>query len=491
MSTPFRLYNTLTREVAAFEPLTQDTVRLYVCGMTVYDDCHAGHARAMVVFDTFSRHLRASGWTVIFVRNFTDVDDKIIRRAAENGQDPSALAQHYIDRFHRDVAALGLAAPDMEPRVTTHLEAIETIIAELVAADHAYVSEGSVWFDVASFPRYGALSGQKTDSLDASADATDGKRSPHDFALWKAAKPEEPAWESPWGPGRPGWHIECSAMARTTLGATVDIHGGGLDLVFPHHENEIAQSECANRAPFANVWMHNGLLTMPGGRKMGKSEGNAFSIGDLLVLWPAEALRVYYLQNHYRSPLVWSEEAMPDALAMVARLYDAREVAERMVGAGEPTAVAAELGPDAHAVLEASSRMKAEFLAALNEDFNTARALGVAFELARAVNRLSNHKKAAMRGGPVAREALAALRLLPTHLGLLCQDTSAWNAELTVKVLPRRGLTAADVDAKLLERTAARATKDWARADAVRAELDAAGVVVMDREGATEWRVRV
>jgi cysteinyl-tRNA synthetase len=488
---PFRLYDTKTRKVDEVVPVTPGAILLYVCGMTVYDDCHAGHARAMVVFDAFRRHLVASGWNVTFVRNFTDVDDKIIARAAERGEDAAALAQGYVDRFREDVAALGLREPDVEPRVTGSMDAIVAFIEELVARGHAYAAGGNVWFDVASWPAYGSLSGQRVDALEPSADAGGGKRSAVDFALWKASKEGEPSWPSPWGPGRPGWHIECSAMARSALGATIDVHGGGLDLVFPHHENEIAQSEAANGVPFARTWMHNGLLTVAGGRKMGKSEGNAFAIRDLLALWPAEALRAYYLQNHYRSPLLWSEDALPEALAMVARLHDAREVAARMGGDGDAEVVAGHLGADAVAVLDAADRMAREFRAALDDDFHTPRALALAFDLARAVNRLGNHKLAMARGRPVARKALAALTLLTEHLGLLDGDAMSWHAELAAKVLPRRGLVAADVDAKLAARAEARASKDWARADALRAEIDAAGVVVMDRDGRSEWRVRV
>ncbi|MCA9490480.1 MAG: cysteine--tRNA ligase, partial [Myxococcales bacterium] len=255
----FRIYNTRTRSLEAYAPQVAGRVGLYVCGMTVYDDAHIGHARAMVVFDTFVRWLRATGWTVHFVRNFTDVDDKIIRRAAELGEDPATLAQRYIDRFHEDMAALGLTTPDAEPRVTSSMGTIVDLVSRLVERGHAYAAEGSVWFDVASFERYGALSNQQPSEL-RSEDPQAGKRGGADFALWKAVKPGEPSWESPWGPGRPGWHVECSAMAEQELGETVDIHGGGLDLVFPHHENEVAQSECAHGgATYARYWMHNGL----------------------------------------------------------------------------------------------------------------------------------------------------------------------------------------------------------------------------------------
>jgi cysteinyl-tRNA synthetase len=488
---PFRLYDTRSRDVRVFEPVHPGKLSLYVCGMTVYDEIHVGHARAMVVFDTFVRYLRFRGWDVTFARNFTDVDDKIIDRAIKRGEPAAALADRYIANFHRDTDSLGLVRPDLEPRVTETIPPIVAMIAELVAAGHAYPAEGSVWFSVASFPAYGALSNQSPDEM-RSADPEGGKRAAADFALWKAAKPGEPAWDSPWGPGRPGWHIECSAMVRHYLGNTIDIHGGGLDLVFPHHENEIAQSEAANHMPFANCWMHNGLLTMSGGQKMSKSLGNVVNVEDILREYPPEALRLYYLQNHYRSPLPWDPEAaLPEALGMLARLYEAVEVGSRMVGLGPPEGAAAELGPDALEVLTLGRAFQRHFLAALDEDFNTARALGYAFELARAINRLSNHKKAASRGGTVVAPALEAIRLLGPTLGLL-EDTPAGFAEqVKARRLPALGLTAERVEEMLAARTAARTRKDWAEADRLRAELDAAGIVVMDRADGSEWRVRV
>ena len=348
-----------------------------------------------------------------------------------------------------------------------------------------------MWFDVATHPAYGKLSGQKVDEL-RSPDADHGKRNAADFALWKAHKPGEPAWESPWGPGRPGWHIECSAMSREALGTTIDIHGGGLDLVFPHHENEIAQSECAHGSPYARCWMHNGLLTMASGQKMGKSLGNAVSIRDMVARYPVEALRLYYLQNHYRSPLPWDPEtALPEALAMLGRLYDAREVAERMDGDEDPDAVARALGVDAMTCLELGRAFPAAMHAALTDDFNTAQALGLAFELARAVNRLSNHKKAARRGGPVVEPALEAFAALAEATGLMSMSTEAFQAEVRAKVLPTLGLTVEAVEAKLTARTQARLDKDWAKADALRDELEAARIAVMDGSNGSEWRIRL
>ncbi len=495
---PFRLFNTLTRQTEAFEPLEPGKVRLYVCGMTVYDDCHVGHARAMVVFDTFVRYLRHRGWDVTFVRNFTDVDDKIIARAQERGMTPTELAEHFIARFHEDLDSLKAARPDHEPRVSTSIEAIKSMIQTLIEHGNAYVAEGNVWFDVHTDEDYGKLSNQKVDEL-RNPDEWAGKRDPSDFALWKAAKPGEPSWESPWGPGRPGWHIECSAMVRATLGDSIDIHGGGLDLVFPHHENEIAQSECATHKPYARYWMHNGMLTMATGRKMkgdgpkkmSKSLGNVFNVREALAQYPAEALRLYYLQNHYRSPLPWTDDSMNDALGMLSRLYEAREKAEAMGGSDDAERVAKELGEDAQKVLELGRAFPERFYAATDLDFNTAQALGFAFELARAVNRFAGHKKANKRGGPVVKAALDAFALLPAALGVLGQSSSAFHAEVKDKRSAALGIEASAVDALLEERRAARDAKDWARADAIRAELTDKGIEVLDLADRVEWRVRL
>ncbi len=487
---PIRLYNTLTRRVEDFEPQQPGHIGLYVCGMTVYDHIHVGHARAMVTFDTFVRYVRTRGWDVNFVRNFTDIDDKIIKRAGALGEDPMVLAQRYIDHFQEDVAALGLRQPDEEPRVSTSLDAIHGLIGRLMDAGHAYVADGTVWFSVKSCTDYGKLSGQKVDEL-RSADDAAGKADGADFALWKAAKEGEPAWDSPWGPGRPGWHIECSAMCYASLGATVDIHGGGLDLVFPHHENEIAQSECGNGAPFARYWMHNGLLTMASGQKMGKSLGNVINVRDALARYPAEALRLYYLQNHYRSPLPWGDEALPEALAMLARLYEAREVAEAMKGQEKADDVAKSLGADALKVLELGRAFPQRLRECCDNDFNTAQALGALFELARAVNRFANHKKAKKRGGPVVAPALQAFAMVGEALGFMTMTTADFEAEIKAKRLGDMGIDTADVERLLADRKQARADKDWGRADTIREQLEAMHIAVMDRPDGVSWKVRL
>ncbi|MEO8183300.1 MAG: cysteine--tRNA ligase [Deltaproteobacteria bacterium] len=510
MPQPFRIYNTRTRKVEDFLPLEAGKVGLYVCGMTVYDRAHVGHARAMVLFDTFVRYLRHRGWVVSFVRNFTDVDDKIISRAGQLGISAEQLARREIEAFERDVLALGLAAPSLEPTVTGSIDAIQRMITRLIDQGHAYEAEGNVWFAVDSFSRYGALSGQKPGEL-RSADAAAGKRHAADFALWKAAKPGEPAWESAWGAGRPGWHIECSAMAYEALGTTFDIHGGGLDLVFPHHENEVAQSECANGATYARYWMHNGLLTVAEGQKMGKSLGNVVNIEAVVQQFPAEAIRLYYLQDHYRSPLPWSEQSLPEALGMLSRLYDARDAAESIAGSklasGSPAAsspaasspaasspaeldkLAKELGPDAQAVVEQARGFATRFYAALDDDFNTARALAEAFSLARALNRFAAHKKAKQRGAPIVAPALAAFELVSHSIGLLGSSAQELIEEVKDKRLSAFGLLRQEVEQKIAARQEHREQKRWSEADAIRKELEVQRIQIMDSPEGCRWRV--
>ena len=487
---PFRLYNTLTKSIENFTPITPGEVKIYVCGMTVYDHIHVGHGRAMVVFDAFVRYLRHRRWAVQFVRNFTDVDDKIIQRAGERGVAPIELAETYIASFHEDTDALGLSRPDLEPRVSTSMDSIRQMISTLIERDHAYLSEGSVWFSVESFAEYGKLSRQKLEGL-RSADEDSGKRSSGDFALWKAAKPSEPSWESPWGAGRPGWHIECSAMACEHLSERIDIHGGGLDLVFPHHENEIAQSECASGVPFSTYWMHNGMLTMKGGQKMGKSLGNVINIREALEAFPPEAVRLYLLQNHYRTALPWSDSALAESLSMLARLYEAKELAGQMRGTEDADVVAQSLGEDAQAALSLARGFEERLYGCLDEDFNTAQALALAFELARAINRLSAHKKAKKRGGPIAELALRGFERFTDALNLLGDDPSAFQEEVKHKRLKEMGLTFAEVEAHIAQRASARAAKEWAASDEIRNALDAQGILVMDTLDGATWRVKL
>jgi cysteinyl-tRNA synthetase len=398
------------------------------------------------------------------------------------------MAARYVEAYRADANAMGLVTPDHEPLVSGSIDEIQALISELMEKGQAYECEGSVWFDVDRFPEYGKLSGQKVDELRTTMELC-GKRASADFALWKGAKPGEPAWPSPWGDGRPGWHIECSAMSKSRLGDTLDIHGGGLDLIFPHHENEIAQSEAANGTQYTRYWMHNGMLTMDGGQKMGKSLGNVIDLHDALKAFPAESLVLYYLQNKYRSSLPWNDEALPEALGMLARLYDAREAAESMGGAEDADRVAQDLGADAKEVLALGRSFEERYYAAMDDDFNTAVALAAAFELARAINRFAGHKKARKRGGPVVAPALAAFDLLARSLGILGSSIQNFQEEVKTKRLGAMGVQRDVVEGLLVQRTEARAARDWTRADAIRDELDALHIVVMDTAEGVDWRV--
>ena len=455
------IHNTLGRRKEAFRPRVPGQVGLYVCGITVYDHCHIGHARAMIVYDVLYRHLRASGYDVVYVRNITDVDDKIIERAQANGEAPEALAERFIAAMHEDAAALGVLSPTHEPRAAGHIDGVVRMIGTLIDASHAYAVEGGdVLYAVRSFPDYGKLSGRRPDELRAGARvATDErKRDPLDFALWKAAKPGEPSWPSPWGEGRPGWHIECSAMSTALLGEEFDIHGGGLDLEFPHHENEIAQSEAASGKGFARYWLHNGLIRV-GGEKMSKSLGNFLTIRDALRDWRGEEIRYFVVASHYRSPLDLTEESLPAARGALRRLYTALR--------GH--------APDAATVPDAAH--VARFVEAMDDDLNTPAAVAVLHELAGALNR----EGATARAAPLA----AALRALGGRLGLLQEDPET---VLRGAGAAPGGLSDEAIEALIEERRAARAAKDFARGDRIRDTLAEAGVILEDARGRTLWR---
>ncbi|HRP86452.1 MAG TPA: cysteine--tRNA ligase [Gammaproteobacteria bacterium] len=455
------IHNSLTGAKEPFQPIEPGRVRMYACGMTVYDYCHIGHARAHVVFDVVARYLRWSGYQVEFVRNITDIDDKIIKRAAERGETLQQLTQRYIDAMNEDFAALGILPADHEPRATEHMPGIIAMIEALVARGHAYAAgNGDVYYRVASFPEYGKLSGKRLADLRAGArvEVDEAKGDPLDFVLWKAAKPGEPAWDSPWGPGRPGWHIECSVMSTEILGAHFDIHGGGLDLKFPHHENEIAQSCGATGAKFVNYWMHNGFVRVDE-EKMSKSLGNFFTIREVLERYPAEAIRYFVLSSHYRSPLNYTEQNLDQAEASVRRLYTAlRDV--------EPGA-------------NVDPAWVERFRAVMDDDFNTAEALALFQQLAGALN-------SAKAGGDAAGAATlaATLRTVAGVLGIAQADADAW--------LKRGGetfpLCEHEIEARIEARMQARKRKDFAEADRIRDELAVAGIVLEDGPGGTTWR---
>lgn len=446
------LYNSLTRQKETFVPREAGKVGMYVCGMTVYDFCHIGHARVMVVFDTIARHLRAEGFALNYVRNITDIDDKIIARANENGEAIDELTKRFTAAMHEDEQALGCLPPDQEPRATDAVSGMVAMIETLIDKGHAYAADnGDVYYAVRSFSGYGKLSNRSLDDLRAGERiaVNEAKKDPLDFVLWKAAKAGEPAWDSPWGKGRPGWHIECSVMSRDALGAHFDIHGGGMDLKFPHHECEIAQSEGACGHQHVNYWLHNGFIQIDN-EKMSKSLGNFFTVRDVLAQYDGEVVRFFILSSHYRGPINYSDAALDDAKKALHRLYGALDGAA-----------------DTGEIDDAAQR---EFVAAMNDDFNTPKALAVLFDLARRINS--------------GEYALAyTLKTLAGRLGLLQQDVSAF-----LKGTQRAGaLDAAYIEALIAERQAAKAAKDYARADAIRAELAEKGVVLKDTAQGCEW----
>ena len=459
-----KIHDTLTRQKQVFEPIEPGRVRMYVCGITVYDYCHVGHARMMMAFDVVRRWLRASGYAVTYVRNITDIDDKIIRRATDNHESIGALTERFVTAMTEDADALGIERPDHEPRATAHVHGMLDMIGKLEAKQLAYASsDGDVNFAVRRFDGYGKLSGRDIDELRAGerVGISAGKNDPLDFVLWKRAKPDEPAdarWPSPWGDGRPGWAIECSAMSRDLLGDHFDIHGGGEDLQFPHHENEIAQSEGANGGPFVNVWMHNGFLNVDN-EKMSKSLGNFFTIRDVLKHYDAEVLRFLLLRTHYRSPLNYSDAHLDDARGALTRLYTA-------IKHGDGAVVAVDWS-EAHAE---------RFKAAMDDDFNTPVAVAALFDLASEVNRN-------------ASAALAAqLKALGRVLGLLERDPQAF-----LRAVPSSsGSDDAALEARVVDAIAARATakrdRNFAEADRIRQSLAADGVVLEDSAAGTVWR---
>ncbi|WP_145577093.1 cysteine--tRNA ligase [Yersinia alsatica] len=457
-----KIFNTLSRQKEEFKPIHAGKVGMYVCGITIYDLCHIGHGRTFVAFDVVARYLRYLGYSLTYVRNVTDVDDKIIKRAIENNETCEQLTTRMLAEMHKDFDALNLERPDLEPRATHHIPEIIELTERLIARDHAYVaSNGDVMFAVDSDPDYGLLSRQDLDQLQAGArvEVADVKRNPMDFVLWKMSKPGEPSWESPWGPGRPGWHIECSAMNGKQLGAHFDIHGGGSDLMFPHHENEIAQSTCAHDGPYVNYWMHSGMV-MIDKEKMSKSLNNFFTIRDVLAYYDAETVRYFLMSGHYRSQLNYSEENLKQARASLERLYTALR------------------GTDANVIPAGGAEFEARFRAAMDDDFNTPEAYSVLFDIAREVNRLKTEDIAAANG------LAAELRKLAHVLGLLEQDPELF--------LQSGAQTdddeVAKIEALIKQRNDARSSKDWALADSARDQLNELGIVLEDGPQGTTWR---
>jgi cysteinyl-tRNA synthetase len=491
-----RIYDTRAGRKIDWSPLQPGKAGVYACGITVYDLCHVGHARMLVAFDVIVRHLRASGLEVRFVRNVTDVDDKIIRRGLAEGRSAAEVARIYTDAMNEDMRALGIAPADAEPKATENIAEVIDVIRRLEGKGLAYAAEGDVYYAVGSFAGYGQLSGQSTDDLKAGARIEIGehKRSPLDFALWKGAKPGEPSWDSPWGPGRPGWHIECSAMAFNYLGDTFDIHGGGSDLIFPHHENEIAQSEGAfGVGHFARHWLHSGMVNF-GGEKMSKSLGNVVTIRRVAETHDLESLRLLFVSVHYRSPVAFEiardaagNATYADLDEAEARLEYFYRTLERIDQAGIPAAA----GDDAGEVVAPADRTVAAFREAMDDDFNTAAAVGHLYESFVLANKLLDDPKAAPKD--VRRRTLARLRAdlrrCGETLGIFQRQPSEFLLARRDRLCVRRGIDDAAVEARIAERTAARAGKDFARADELRKALRDQGIELMDTPGGTSWRV--
>ena len=474
---PIRIHNTMTRKKEELVPGTRGEVSMYVCGVTVYDFSHIGHARSAIVFDVMRRYLRFRGLQVRFVRNFTDVDDKIIRRANAEGVTAREISERFIEAERADMASLGILAPDVEPKATEHIPQMIEIIQRLIAKGLAYAVEGDVYFEVRKFPPYGRLSGKNLDDLMAGArvDVDERKRDPRDFALWKSAKPGEPQWPSPWGPGRPGWHIECSAMAAQHLGETLDIHGGGEDLIFPHHECEIAQSEGATGKPFARYWAHNGLLNL-GAEKMSKSLGNTLSIREMVKRHDPEAIRLYLLGAHYRHPFDFSAERIEESGRGLARLRGLVTEAERLAARGTPPP-----GPD-NGLFDEVARERARFEAAMDDDFNTPQALGVLFDLARTLQGARTAVTEGRAGAGAFLMGVGELVTLARALGLLeARAEPAREVDSKLK---------AKIDSLIWLRQEARKRRDFAEADRLRTELESLDVVIEDTRDGTSWRLR-
>jgi cysteinyl-tRNA synthetase len=477
MSKKVTLYNTLTQKKEELVPYSENKIKMYVCGPTVYSSAHLGHARAAVTFDVIERFLTHLGYEVTYVRNFTDIDDKIIAKANETGVAAHEISEKYIQEYQEDMASIGVKAPTIQPKVTEHVPEIVEMIQRIIDNGHAYQSDGDVFFSVKKFNGYGKLSRRDPDDMMAGTriDINERKEDPLDFALWKSAKPGEPYWESPWGNGRPGWHIECSLMSTKYLGDSFDIHGGGKDLIFPHHENEIAQSEAATGKPFAKYWVHNGLIQI-NREKMSKSIGNILNVREAVSMWSKEAIRLFFLSHQYLNPADFSDTTMNEAEAALERLYitlkRANDVSENSNG------------PDKQ--LETSvETFKERWVQSMCDDFNTAEALGSLFELTRAINRSLD----SVGWTPSLEAALEEINHFGSTLGILEYEPDEYLQGLKLEQASS-GITEQEIEELIQERISARSEKNWARADEIRDELDEKGIVLEDKAEGTIWRVK-
>ena len=497
-----RVFNTLSGKKERFEPLEPGRVRMYVCGPTVYDDCHIGHARSVVVFDVIARYLRAKGYDVTYVRNFTDVDDKIIDKANQLGMDCKAIAEKYITEFYKDMDALNVERATIEPKATDHMSQIIEFVETLIQKGFAYRINGDVYYSVEKFKEYGKLSGRRLEDMEAGArvDIDERKRNPFDFVLWKSSKPGEPAWESPWGMGRPGWHIECSAMSNEYLGETFDIHGGGKDLCFPHHENEIAQSESVSGKMFVRYWIHNGFVNI-NQEKMSKSLGNFLMIKDVLKKYHPETVRLFLLSNHYRSPIDFTDQALDEARIGLDKIYALFERIEK------------EIGVQPNQNIEPGDCWQ-RFSDAMDDDFNSARGIGIIFDTVRKINRLLDQHENNLSGQikqtntmgqiPLFPEdgnnlyvqtkqyiasALADIRRAGNILGMLLENPSDYFDKKQKQVLEQKSVDPTMIEKMVEERNAARKAKDWKKADQIRNQLVDMDVILEDRPEGTVWKI--
>ena len=482
-----RIHNTMTGKKEDFIPVTPGQVQMYVCGITVYDHCHIGHARSAIVFDVMRRYLKYMGFNVTYIKNFTDIDDKIINRAKQEGISWDAVAQKYIEEYYRDMDSLGVARADVEPKATEHIHEIIDIVKGLIDKGYAYEVQGDVYFEIGKFADYGKLSKRDLDDMLAGArvDVNEKKRSPMDFALWKTSKENEPAWESPWGQGRPGWHIECTAMSRKHLGDTFDIHGGGADLIFPHHENEIAQSEAFTGKPFVRYWVHNGFITVDK-EKMSKSLGNFFTIKEILNKFDAEVIRFFLLSTHYRSPIEFSDEQLRESEVSIDRYYTTAARTSDFLAQDHSREKA---GPEEKALADLLGKFRDKFGEAMDDDFNTALAIGSIFELIRIVNKYLDGKPSGGKAVELVSKTQELLKEAGGVLNIFRRTPEEWSRALMSFKCP--DLTEEFIEARIQERRAAREKKDWATSDAIRKELEERGIILEDKKEGTGWKVKI
>jgi len=486
---PVKIYNTLSRKKEALQPIEPGHIKLYVCGITSYDYCHIGHARSALAFDMIVRYLRYLGNKVTYIRNFTDIDDKIIARASEQNTTTEELANRFIDEFYVDMDKLGVDRPTMEPKATEHIQEMIDLIAELIKKNMAYPAGGDVYYSVNSFANYGKLSRRNLEDMQAGAriSVNEKKNNPMDFVLWKASKPDEPSWDSPWGPGRPGWHIECSAMSRKYLGSTFDIHGGGQDLIFPHHENELAQSEGANNKPYVKMWIHHGFVTIRD-EKMSKSLGNFLTIRDILDHYHPEVLRFFIFSTHYRNPLDFSEAAMQDSMAGLKRLYECLAAIDAMEDNCPDKVDSIASAED----IKKIESLEEKFQKAMNNDFNTAQAQGSLFETVKTINKILRTLPDApsSEDHKLLQTAAATIKKLAGIMGILQVPAADYLAAGKAEMLAKTNISESEILACIEKRNQARTDKNWARSDEIRDDLLKKGIELNDGPEGTGWSVK-